>query len=63
MRLSDDHVPLNEAGLQTVDIIDFTYGGSDNIYWHTPEDIPSNVSATTLEIVGEVITELVYSGG
>ena len=63
IRLSDDHVPLNEAGLQTVDIIDFTYGGSDNIYWHTPEDIPSNVSATTLEIVGEVITELVYSGG
>ena len=63
LRLSDDHIPLIEAGLQTVDIIDFTYGGSDNIYWHTPEDVPSHVSASTLEIVGEVITELIYSGG
>ena len=63
IRLSDDHVPLIEAGLQTIDIIDFTYGGSDNAYWHTPEDIPSNVSAETLEVVGEVISELIYSGG
>ena len=63
IRLSDDHIPLNEAGLQTVNIIDFTYGGSDNMYWHTPEDLPSHVSATTLEIVGEVITELISSGG
>ena len=61
--LGDDHIPLIDAGLQTASIIDFTYGGSDNPFWHTPQDVPSNVSASTLRIVGEVVTELVYSGG
>ncbi len=59
----DDHVPLIEAGLPTADLIDFTYGGADNRFWHTPDDIPANVSAATLGMVGEVVTELVYGGG
>jgi glutaminyl-peptide cyclotransferase len=58
----DDHVPLIEAGLPTANIIDFTYGPG-NAYWHTPEDVPEHVSARTLGIVGEVVTELIYSGG
>jgi Zn-dependent M28 family amino/carboxypeptidase len=61
-RLFDDHVPLIEAGLPTADLIDFTYGPG-NSYWHTPEDVPANVSAATLGMVGEVVTELVYAGG
>ena len=61
--LNDDHIPLVNAGLQTANIIDFTYGGLNNPYWHTLEDVPENVSANTLRIVGEVVTELVYSGG
>ena len=60
--LYDDHVPLNQAGLQTADVIDFSYG-PDNAYWHTPDDVPANMSATTLEMVGEVVAELIYSGG
>lgn len=60
--LTDDHVPLIEAGLPTANVIDFTYGPG-NGYWHTPQDVPDHVSATTLGMVGEVITELVYSGG
>jgi len=60
--LTDDHVPLIEAGLSTANIIDFTYG-PNNTYWHTPQDTPDNVSGSTLEMVGEVVTELVYSGG
>lgn len=60
--LTDDHVPLIEAGLSTANIIDFTYGPG-NAYWHTPDDVPENVSAATLGMVGEVVTELVYSGG
>lgn len=60
--LTDDHVPLNQAGLPTVNVIDFTYGPG-NAYWHTQQDVPENVSASTLEMVGEVMTELVYSGG
>ena len=60
--LTDDHVPLIEAGLPTVNLVDFTYG-PDNSYWHTPNDIPEHVGATTLGMVGEVVTELIYSGG
>lgn len=60
--ISDDHVPLNEAGLPTIDIIDFDYGPG-NGYWHTPNDTPDQVRATTLGMVGEVMLELVYSGG
>lgn len=61
-RVYDDHVPLIEAGLPTANLIDFTYG-PDNRYWHTPEDTPDRLSAATLEMVGEVVTELIYSGG
>ena len=53
---------LIEAGLPTANLIDFVYG-PDNRYWHTPEDTPENVSATTLGMVGEVVAELIYSGG
>lgn len=60
--LTDDHVPLIEAGLMTANVIDFTYGPG-NAYWHTPDDVPEHVSARTLGMVGEVVTELVYSGG
>lgn len=60
--LYDDHIPLNDAGLPTANVIDFTFG-PDNRYWHTPEDTPDKLSAETLEAVGEVVAELVYSGG
>ncbi len=60
--LTDDHVPLIEAGLPTANVIDFTYG-PDRAYWHTPEDTPDKLSAATLGMVGEVIVELIYSGG
>lgn len=60
--VSDDHIPLNEAGIRTIDIIDFDYGPG-NQYWHTPLDVPANTSAKSLDIVGEVVTELIYRGG
>jgi len=61
-RIVDDHLPLNHAGIPTINIIDFEYGPG-NRYWHTPMDLPENTSAATLEIVGEVLAELVYRGG
>lgn len=60
--VTDDHIPLNEAGLPTANLIDFEYG-PDNAYWHTPEDTPDKLSAATLRMVGEVVAELIYSGG
>jgi glutaminyl-peptide cyclotransferase len=61
-RITDDHMPLNSAGLPTANLMDFTYGPG-NQYWHTPQDTPDRLSAATLEMVGEVVTELIYSGG
>lgn len=60
--LTDDHVPLIEEGIPTANIIDFTYG-PDNAFWHTPEDTPDKLSAATLGMVGQVVVELIYSGG
>lgn len=60
--VEDDHVPLNRAGIRTIDVIDFDYGPGHR-YWHTPQDVPENTSAESLRIVGEVIAELVYRGG
>lgn len=60
--VSDDHVSLNEAGIRTIDIIDFDYG-PNNSYWHTPQDVPAHTSARSLDAVGEVVAELIYRGG
>lgn len=60
--VSDDHLPLNEAGIRTVNVIDFDYGPG-NAYWHTPLDVPANTSPETLGVVGEVMAELIYRGG
>ena len=60
--VQDDHVPLNEAGIPAVDIIDFDYGPGNSL-WHTPNDVATNVSPATLEVVGEVVAEIAYRGG
>jgi hypothetical protein len=56
----DDHIPLNEAGIKTIDLIDFNYPDHSNRYWHTAEDTPDKCSAASLEAVGTVLTHLVY---
>ena len=60
--ISDDHVPLNRAGIRTIDIIDFNYGPG-NSFWHTHKDALENTSPVGLEAVGTVLTELIYRGG
>ncbi len=49
----DDHVPLLEAGLPSVDLIDFDYPA-----WHTAGDDLSQVSAASLGAVGRVVLSL-----
>jgi glutaminyl-peptide cyclotransferase len=56
----DDHVPLNEAGIKTIDIIDFNYPDPTNRFWHTHQDIPANCSPRSLAAVGTVLTHVVY---
>jgi hypothetical protein len=47
----DDHWPLNDARIPTIDLIDFDYP-----YWHTIDDVPKNCSAESLAEVGRVVT-------
>jgi hypothetical protein len=56
--ITDDHIPLNRAGIRTIDIIDFDFP-----HWHRLSDDLSNVSPRGLGIVGSVMTALIYSGG
>ncbi|MGH7546056.1 MAG: M28 family peptidase [Gemmatimonadota bacterium] len=58
----DDHIPLNEAGIPTINLIDFDYG-PNNAYWHTPADTPEKVSGASLKAVGDVLASLAYRGG
>jgi hypothetical protein len=60
--IGDDHVPLNRAGIRTIDIIDFDYGPG-NAYWHTTQDRIENTSPKGLDAVGKVVTTLIYRGG
>ncbi len=49
--VQDDHLPLYNAGIPAIDVIDFDYP-----HWHTSHDLPENCSAESLEAVGKVIT-------
>ena len=53
--VTDDHVPLLEAGLPAVDIIDFDYPA-----WHTANDRPDQTSAESLAEVSRVAAWIVY---
>jgi hypothetical protein len=50
----DDHIPLLDAGLHVIDVIDYDYP-----YHHTPQDTFDKISAASLQIVGDVATALV----
>jgi len=52
-RVYDDHLPLIDRGIATVDIIDFDYD-----HWHTQGDTPDKCSPASLEEVGKVLVAL-----
>ena len=51
--IMDDHIPLMEAGISMVDMIDMDYA-----YWHTTQDVPANCSAYALGDVGRTVLDL-----
>ena len=53
--VDDDHVPLLQAGIPCINIIDFEYP-----YWHTLEDTPDKCSPQSLNVVGQVLLEVIY---
>lgn len=54
--IMDDHVPLIEAGVPCIVLIDFDYP-----YWHTLQDTVDKCSPQSLQIVGEVVSSVVYA--
>lgn len=52
--VTDDHIPLLNAGLRVIDVIDLTYPPH-----HTPQDTMDKISAKSLATVGDVATALV----
>jgi glutaminyl-peptide cyclotransferase len=48
--IEDDHVPFLRAGVPAVDIIDLDYAA-----WHTAADTLDNISARSLQTVGDVL--------
>ena len=54
----DDHAPLNEVGIPTIDLIDFDYPP-----WHTPEDTMDKISPESLKIVGSVAVRYLTDAG
>jgi len=60
----DDHIPLNQSGIQTINIVDIDYVGhnsSNRNYWHTHEDTIDKIGVKTLQQVGNVLIKLLYS--
>jgi hypothetical protein len=53
-QIVDDHIPLLNAGLRVIDVIDLTYPPH-----HTPHDTMDKISAKSLGTVGDVATALV----
>jgi len=51
----DDHVPLIERGIRSVDIIDFDYP-----FWHTISDTPDKCSRESLGKIGELVLKILY---
>ena len=60
--VTDDHIPLNKAGIRTIDIIDFDYGPGHS-YWHSVEDNVEHTSPLGLGVLGRVMLELIWRGG
>ena len=54
--ITDDHVPLNAAGIPALDVIDAAYISRGN--WHTASDNLGSVRSQSLEKIGRVMLEL-----
>jgi Zn-dependent M28 family amino/carboxypeptidase len=53
--IEDDHIPLNQAGLKTIDLIDFDYPA-----WHTAADTVDKCSAESLGKVGKLLESFLW---
>ncbi len=64
-QVEDDHVPLNQEGIPTIDLIHpLPFGNYERtglVQWHTMQDTPENCSPKSLQTVGETLAEVIYN--
>ncbi|RSK51074.1 M28 family peptidase [Hymenobacter rigui] len=58
--ITDDHVFTNNAGIRTIDIIDFLPNGEFQPYHHTTQDNMSIIDRRTLKAVGQTLLTVLY---
>src|SRR5260370_16107688 len=51
----DDHLPLLDAGIACIDLIDFTYAP-----WHTLADTADKCSPSSLGVIGDTMVAWIY---
>lgn len=56
--IDDDHLPFVNAGVNAIDLIDFSYG-AQNGYWHNEKDTMDKLSPHSLQVVGDVVLGVV----
>lgn len=62
--VTDDHIPVNEAGIPTVDVIPFYPDCRQSSFgptWHTINDDMEHLDANTLKAVGQTLIQVIYS--
>jgi glutaminyl-peptide cyclotransferase len=52
--IDDDHMPFVRAGVNAIDLIDLNFGPG-NSYWHTSKDVMDKLSASSLQVLGDVL--------
>ena len=57
--ISDDHLPFLEVGIPVVDLIHYPFPA----YWHSTEDSIDKCSGDSLQQVGNVISDFIYTYG
>lgn len=60
--INDDHVPLIQAGIPAIDIIEYnpTSGSGFNPTWHTTADDLPAIDRQTLHAVGQTLTDFIF---
>jgi Zn-dependent M28 family amino/carboxypeptidase len=56
MPVFDDHVPFLERGIPVINLIDMDYP-----QWHTLDDTPERCAPESLQQVGDVLVEVIYT--
>lgn len=59
--ITDDHLPLNRAGIPCIDIIDMRPGSATGFFdgWHTTHDTPDVLSLATMADVGQTLLNVI----